>query len=94
MANQCEMFIGYLLPRRCEEPAVEVCTHCGRGVCDLHTRVGDQGLLCRDCYEQSRPLTSEEAATLPVAVQQTIYRREDFDAFDSEAGSDSFSTLS
>jgi hypothetical protein len=94
MPNQCELFIGYLLPRRCEEKAVETCTNCGRGVCELHTRVGDQGLLCRDCYEQGRPLTPEEASSLPEPVQRVIYHRDDFSVFDTEAESDTFSTLS
>lgn len=94
MTKQCELFIGYLLPRRCEEKAAEVCTKCGRGVCELHTRVGDQGLLCRDCYEQGRPLTPEEASSLPEPVRQTIYRRDDFSPFESESGLDTFSTLS
>jgi len=75
MANQCELFIGYLLPRRCEERAAQVCTRCGRGVCELHTRTGDQGLLCRDCFEQGRPLAPQEASALAVPVQQVIYHR-------------------
>ena len=94
MAKQCELFIGYLLPRRCEEKGVEVCTKCGRGVCELHTRMGDQGLLCRDCYEHGQPLTLDEASALPEPVQQTIYRRDDFSAFDTEPEIDTFSTLS
>ena len=94
MAKQCELFIGYLLPRRCEEKGVEVCTKCGRGVCELHTRMGDHGLLCRDCYEHGQPLSLDEASALPGPVQQTIYRRDDFSAFDAESGTDTFSTLS
>lgn len=94
MPKQCELFIGYLLPRRCEEKAAELCTQCGRGVCQLHTRLGDQGLLCRDCYEQGQPLTHEEASSLPEPVQQTIYRRDDFSVFELEPEADTFSTLS
>jgi hypothetical protein len=94
MPGQCELFIGFLLPRRCEEGAAEVCTQCGRGVCQLHTRIGDQGLLCRDCYEQGHPLTPEEVSVLAAPVQQMIYQRSDFSAFEDETGSDTFSTLS
>jgi len=56
--------------------------------------MGDHGLLCRDCYEHGQPLSLDEASALPGPVQQTIYRRDDFSAFDAESGTDTFSTLS
>ena len=55
MAKQCELIIGYLLPRRCEEKAITTCSKCGRAVCDLHARMGDEGILCRDCLLYTSP---------------------------------------
>jgi hypothetical protein len=100
MAKQCELIIGYLLPRRCEEKAIDACSKCGRATCDLHMRVGDSGLLCRDCYEGRAAVAPEELTPLPQPVRQSIYRRWDYtnDAdyllFDTEDESDTFSTLS
>jgi hypothetical protein len=104
MAKQCEMIIGYLLPRRCEEKAITVCQKCKRRVCELHTRVADDGLLCRDCHEEGQPRTAEAVAPLPEAVEQTIYHRggssaldttdDDFALFDQDEGAEGFSMLS
>jgi hypothetical protein len=104
MAKQCEMIIGYLLPRRCEEKGITVCQKCRRTVCELHTRVADDGLLCRDCQEEGQPRTAEERAPLPGPVEEAIYHRrgfssydttdDDFDLFDHEEGADAFSVLS
>lgn len=97
MAKQCEMIIGYLLPRRCEEKGITVCQRCGRTVCELHTRVGDEGLLCRDCFELGQPHTAATPPpALPRPVQQTIYHRwgDDFDLFDRDEGAEAFSVLS
>lgn len=108
MAKQCDLIIGYLLPRRCEGKAVAACTKCGRNACDRHTRMGDAGLLCRDCYEEVQPLTDEQLTPLPEPVQQVIYRREgreglailaieaqDYQHFEAEdeEEEDAFSTL-
>ena len=84
MARQCELIIGYLLPRRCEEKAAAACTKCGREVCKRHTRVGDSGLLCRDCYEERRPRDPKELEPLPEPVERRIYRREGFRSYDDE----------
>jgi len=94
MAKQCELIIGYLLPRRCEENVMATCVKCGRGTCELHTRIGDQGLLCRDCHEEHEPRTLEDVTPLPVPVGQTIYRTEDYSPFDTEETDETFSTLS
>ena len=94
MAKQCELIIGYLLPRRCEEKVMATCLKCGRSVCELHTRIGDQGLLCRECYEEREPRTLEEATALPAPVGRTIYRQEDFRPFEAEDEGEMFSTLS
>lgn len=104
MAKQCELIIGYLLPRRCEEKGITVCQMCKRTVCEMHTRVADDGLLCRDCYEEGQPRTIEAPEPLPSPVQETIYRRpdfgtfdtdeDDFDLFEGDEGTDAFSMLS
>jgi hypothetical protein len=103
MAKQCELIIGYLLPRRCEEKGVTTCQKCRRTVCELHTRMADQGLLCRDCHEEGKPRAAAPVAPLPEPVHDVIYRRgdfsslrsvdDDFDLFDADEG-DTFSTLS
>ena len=94
MAKQCDLVVGYLLPRRCEEKAVKQCQNCNRGVCELHTRIGDQGFLCRDCYEEGAPRAVEDVQPLAAPVQNTIYSRDDFGYFDSDSADDTFSTLS
>ena len=104
MAKQCEMIIGYLLPRRCEEKGITVCQKCRRRVCELHTRVADDGLLCRDCQEEGQPRTGEAPPPLPEAVEQTVYYRggssvldttdDDFALFDQDEGAEAFSMLS
>jgi hypothetical protein len=103
MAKQCALIIGYLLPRRCEEKASDICVQCGREVCQHHTRIGDMGLLCRDCYEEVQPRAAEQVPPLLEPVRQTIYRRDDFGSYDAgedyllfetEAEEEAFSTLS
>ena len=93
MAVQCQMVIGYLVPRQCEEKGVNACKRCGRVVCDLHTKMGDEGLLCRDCFENAPARTLEDEVPMAPVVHQYIYTR-DFASFDREQGEDTFSTLS
>ena len=93
MAKQCELVIGYLLPRQCEEKGDNNCTRCGRLVCDLHTRMADAGLLCRDCFENVPARTVGEVVPLAPVVHQHIYTR-DYAAFDHDQEVDAFSTLS
>lgn len=96
MARSCEMIIGYLLPRQCEEKAVIECSKCGRSVCEHHARIGDQGVLCRDCFEQRAP-RGPESINVPLSgvVRRAIYRHEDFSLFEGDEGlDDAFSTLS
>ena len=109
MAKQCELIIGYLLQRRCEEKGIAACHKCKRMVCEPHTRMGDQGLLCRDCHEEGQPRTSEGVPSLPEPVHAVVYRRgdfsrgdssshdfddDDFGSFDSDERGEAFSTLS
>jgi hypothetical protein len=103
MAKQCDLVIGYLLPRRCEAKATAECTKCGRNVCKLHARMGDTGLLCRDCFEERQPRSLEDLEPLPEPVERRIYRREgfgssfaddtDYGLFETEEEEDAFSTL-
>ncbi len=92
MAKQCELIIGYLLPRQCEEKAINLCTNCGRGMCELHTSMGDHGLLCRDCFEEGKPRDAGEPEPLAEPVQEIIYSR-GYQHFDDD-GDDAFQTLS
>ena len=93
MAKQCDLVIGYLLPRQCEEKADNTCRRCGRMVCDLHTRMGDEGLLCRDCFENAPARTLVDVIPLAPVVYQHIYTR-DYEFFEREQAGDTFSTLS
>lgn len=93
MEKQCELVIGFLLPRQCEEKGRNTCKRCGRVVCDVHTKLGEEGLMCRDCFENIPPRTLENLIPLAPAVHQHIYTR-DYDLFDQEQGADTFSTLS
>ena len=93
MARQCDLIIGYLLPRQCEEKGINGCTNCGRLVCELHTRMGDRGLLCRDCYEVGQPREADQPEPLARPVEQVVYYR-DFDHFDDDMGEDGFASFS
>ncbi|MBN2549802.1 MAG: hypothetical protein JXB15_11625 [Anaerolineales bacterium] len=73
MADSCEMIIGYLVPHRCENPALGRCTKCGRGYCEEHIQVTPQGLVCLACsqgLEQpvALPLTARSFTPEDVAV--------------------------
>jgi recombinational DNA repair protein (RecF pathway) len=93
MAKQCELIIGYLLPRQCEEKGVNACTRCQRVVCDLHTSMGDSGLLCRDCFENAPARTLDDVVPLVPVVHQYIYTR-DYQAFDQDRADEAMGTLS
>lgn len=93
MAQQCEMIIGYLVPHRCENPALGTCSRCGRGYCDEHVQVRPEGLLCLAC-EQGL----EQPVTLPLAEQ--TFSQDDLTTFaalsslEMEDSEDLFSDLS
>jgi hypothetical protein len=40
------MIIGYLVPHRCENPALGKCIKCGRGFCDEHISTTPEGRVC------------------------------------------------
>lgn len=49
--SQCEMIIGFLVPHRCENPALAQCQTCGRTYCDEHLTVTAQGTICAACQQ-------------------------------------------
>jgi hypothetical protein len=63
-ANQCEMIIGFLVPHRCDHPALGKCSRCGRGYCEEHVTLTPQGMLCLACQQGlSQPVA------LPITAQ-------------------------
>ena len=93
MADQCEMVIGYLVPHRCENPALGTCVKCGRGFCDEHTNATKEGRVCL-AYQQGL----EMPVALPIAA--STFSLADLDTFgrastwDDDDSSDMFSDLS
>jgi recombinational DNA repair protein (RecF pathway) len=75
MAKQCEMIIGYLGPRRCENPALGQCIQCGRGYCEEHISVKVEGLVCEACSQGL-----EQPVALPLTAQS--FTPEDLEIFD------------
>ncbi|MBV6394598.1 MAG: hypothetical protein HFACDABA_00164 [Anaerolineales bacterium] len=97
MAEQCEMIIGYLVPHRCEHPALAKCDKCGRGFCEEHLVDSLQPGLGKICIADQQgldqpialPLT---AATFSQADIDTFHRASTFDSDD--VSGDMFSDLS
>jgi recombinational DNA repair protein (RecF pathway) len=96
MADQCEMIVGFLVPHRCDHPALGRCTKCGRGYCEEHVTVQPGGLLCLACQQGL-----EQPVTLPLTAQS--YNAGDLATFaaasawstsDAEDAADTFSDLS
>ena len=91
MASQCEMIIGFLVPRRCEHTALGSCIQCGRGFCEEHIEVQAQGLVCQACSQGL-----EQPVALPITAQS--FSDEDMEIFDQASRFDNdddvFSDLS
>jgi len=93
VTEQCEMIIGYLVPHRCEHPALGRCGKCGRGYCEEHVTVQPEGLLCLACQQGL-----EQPVALPITAQS--YDAGDIalfaaaDEWDETEGDDTFSDLS
>jgi len=94
MAEQCEMIIGYLVPHKCENPALGKCVNCGRGFCDEHTSMTQSGRMCLAC---------QQGLEIPVAlpISAAIFTPSDLDRFgrsstwdDDDDRDDMFSDLS
>ena len=91
MADQCEMIVGFLVPHRCEHPALGRCTKCGRGYCEEHVTVTPTGLLCLACQQGldqpiALPITAQTFSATDLATVSAVSQ---WDAED-----DTFSDLS
>jgi hypothetical protein len=83
MTRQCEMMIGFLIPRQCDQKARSTCIRCSKQICDEHAVVGPEGILCEACHEGVEQLaaattTPDWVATLP------DYHADDFALFDHD----------
>ncbi len=91
---KCEMVVGYLVPHRCDNPALGTCVKCGRGFCDEHTNATKEGRVCLACQQGL-----EMPVALPIAA--STFTPEDMVLFgstssfdDNDDNSDMFSDLS
>jgi len=92
MAKGCQMTIGFLIPRPCENKARSTCIKCGKAVCDEHAVILDTGIVCVACHEGI-----EAVAVTPLVRQlpRARYRDEDFALFEgAEEVGDVFDDLS
>ena len=85
MAQQCEMILGYLVPHRCEHPALGKCTRCGRGFCDEHMSVQTGGLVCIACQQGlpqpvTLPLTAATFSPTDIAAFSVLRSLDDDDS--------------
>ena len=92
MAQRCQMTIGFLIPRPCENKARSTCIQCGKAVCDEHAVILDTGIVCAACHE------GREAVAVTPLVQhlpRARYRDEDFALFEgTEEVGDVFADMS
>ena len=45
----CRSKKGLLFLRDCKEPAVDMCSICGRPICSIHSMNGPRGITCPEC---------------------------------------------
>jgi hypothetical protein len=85
MAEQCEMIIGYLVPHRCENPALGKCSKCGRGFCEEHLVDSPEGKIC---------LADQQGLDQPIALPLTAaaFSQADIEAFNRASTLDSDDT--
>jgi hypothetical protein len=83
MAKQCEMMIGFLVPRQCDQRARSTCIRCGKRICDEHAVVSPEGILCEACDLGVEQLASAES-TPDWVSELPDYRASDFDSFDND----------
>ena len=74
MTKQCEMIIGFLVPRQCDTKARSTCIRCGKRVCDEHAAVSPAGILCEACH------TGEEQPTVAEATPDWVTALPDYHA--------------
>ncbi len=92
MAEKCQMTIGFLIPRPCENKARSTCIQCGKAICDEHAVILDTGIVCVACHEGR-----EAVAVTPLVpyLPRARYREEDFALFEGpEKASDVFAEMS
>ena len=93
MAEQCEMIIGYLVPHRCENPALGNCVKCGRGFCDEHMDQTREGRVCLACQQGlDQPIALPIAAASFTAAELETFQRAS--TWGDDDGGDMFSDLS
>lgn len=91
---RCEMIIGYLVPHRCENPALGRCGKCGRGFCEEHIEIQPEGMVCGACAQGLQqpvalPLTAQTYTPADIAVFDQVNNWDD----DTD-GDDMFADLS
>jgi hypothetical protein len=92
-AEKCEMIIGYLVPRRCENPSLGRCIKCGRGFCDEHTNQTKSGRVCLACQQGlDQPIALPIAAAVFTASDLNTFSR--YSDMDDNDNTDMFSDLS
>jgi hypothetical protein len=95
MAEQCEMIIGFLVPHRCEKPALGHCAKCGRGFCDEHLLSEAGGQICVACQQGlSQPVALPITARSFTAEDILLFNAVNTPDFADESRSDLFSDLS
>jgi hypothetical protein len=79
------MIIGYLVPHRCEHPALGKCDTCGRGFCEEHLTDSPKGKIC---------LADQQGLDLPIALPLTaaIFSQADIETFNRASMLDSDDT--
>jgi hypothetical protein len=93
MADQCEMIIGYLVPHRCDHPALGKCFNCGRGFCDEHMNQTKDGMMCLACQQGlDQPVALPIAAATFTPADLATFNRASM--WDNDDGTDTFSDLS
>jgi len=99
-ATQCEMVIGFLIPRRCENVALGRCVQCGRSFCDEHLSLTEQGMICVACEQGlDRPVAMAETdSTYDTSDMLLFYTAttwgDDDERWHSDDDDDTFSDLS
>lgn len=96
MVDQCEMVVGFLVPHRCENPALGKCGKCGRVYCEEHVTVTPKGMLCVACQQgldQPVALAATAQTFNPADIALFSAATRDWDQ-DADLSSETFSDLS
>ena len=93
MVDQCEMIIGYLVPHRCDHPALGKCFNCGRVYCDEHMNQTRSGMMCLACQQGlDQPVALPIAAATFTAADLASFNQAS--QWDDDDRADMFSDLS